>query len=259
MILFKDISYAQGAYDMGSNPDPAVMMKMSGAYTVSKSLYYDSQAARNYNNAVAAGKVPLMYHFAGGGDPVAEADWFVKAVSPLAENDVLALDWEIENSDPVGWVTAFVNEVFNRTSVWPWVYMDIDRLNSFDWSGILDKCGLWCAAPSFSFDAQLPVKYTVIAQQGPIENGVDTDAFFGDVDQLKKYGYHVAPVTTPQPPVPAPDPTPVPPTPAPVPDPAPVPENPPQPTPPPVVHTPTGGVGFFAALWNWVKALFGIK
>lgn len=221
MILFKDISYAQGLYNMDANPDPAVMMKMSGAYTVSKGLYYDTQAARNYNNAVRLGKVPLMYHFAGGGDPIAEADWFVKAVSPLAENDCLALDWEIEHSDPVGWCLAFVNEVFNRTGVWPWIYMDIDRLNRFDWTPVLSKCGLWCAAPSYGFDDNLPIKYAVIAQQGPIVGGVDTDAFFGTIDQLKKYGYH-APVV---PPTPIPTPEPIPPTPEPLPTPEPTPPS----------------------------------
>lgn len=249
MILFKDISYAQGLYNMDANPDPAVMMKMSGFYTVSHLPYYDDQAARNYNNAVAAGKVPLMYHFAGGADPVQEADWFIGAVSPLAENDVLALDWEIQNPDPVGWCNAFVNRVHDRTGVWPWIYMNMSTANAYDWAPVMANCGYWCAAPSFGFDEVLPVKYPQIAQQGPIVGGVDTDAFFGTVEQLKLYGYHVtqpvpaplpvppAPEPLPNPPVPtppAPEPTPDPvPTPTPDPVPAPDPTPTPEPTPPP--------------------------
>lgn len=232
MILFKDISYAQGVYDMGSNPDQAIMMKMSGFYTGSLQPYYDAQAARNYNNAVAAGKVPLMYHFAGGADPIAEADFFIGACSPLAENDLMALDWEIQHADPVGWCLAFVNRVHERTGMWPWVYMNMSTANAYDWSPVFNNCGYWCAAPSYGFDDALPVKYPQIAQQGPIVNGVDTDAFFGTLDQLKKYGYHAVappvPVPTPPPapdpvPEPVPDPTPKPPAPDPIPDPAPVP------------------------------------
>lgn len=245
MILFKDISYAQGAYNMAANGDPAVMMKMSGFYTSAKTPYYDAQAARNYQNAVAAGKVPLMYHFAGGADPVQEADFFIGAVSPLAENDGLALDWEIEHDDAEGWIRAFVNRVHDRTGVWPWIYMDMDRANRYNMDDVWANCGFWCAAPSFGFDDTLPVKVPQIAQQGPIVGGVDTDAFFGDIEQLKKYCYHAvappAPAPAPDPtpvPTPVPDPEPKPPTPEPTPEPTPDPEPTPTPTPeptPPVV------------------------
>lgn len=235
MVLFKDTSYAQGEYDMGSNTDPAVMMKMSGFYTGSKQPYYDVQAARNYQNAVVAGKVPMMYHFAGGGDPIAEADWFVKACSPLAQGDLLALDWEIEHDDAEGWIRAFAEHVHATTGVWPWIYMDMDRANRYNMPDVWANCGYWCAAPSFGFDDTLPVKIPQIAQQGPIENGVDTDAFFGDLDQLKKYGYQggaqpaPTPVLVPEPtPVPTPDPQP---TPGPVPDPEPSPQPTPTPAP----------------------------
>jgi len=86
-----------------NNGDPAIAIKMSGG---DDGLYYDSQATNNYNHAVAAGKVPIGYHFAGAKDPIAEADFFVRSMNPLAENDVLALDWEVSHPDPVGWCTT---------------------------------------------------------------------------------------------------------------------------------------------------------
>lgn len=269
-VLFNDISYAQGAYNMAGDPNPFVMMKMSGFYTSAKTPYYDAQAARNYQQAVAHGKVPGMYHFAGGADPVAEADFFVGACSPLAENDVMALDWEIQHPDPVGWCLAFVNRVHERTGVWCLVYMNISTANAYDWSRVFNNCGYWCAAPSFSFDAQIPVKYPQIAQQGPIVNGVDCDAFFGSLDQLKKYGYHAVappapqpapapqpsptPAPVPEPPAPAPVPQPAPePTPTPAPGPTPTPSPQPSPSPAPTPSDPTSGikgtlVALFAAL-----------
>jgi hypothetical protein len=273
-VTFKDVSQYQGNYDM-NNGDPAIAIKMSGG---DAGLYYDSKASLNYTHAIANGKVVIGYHFAGGQDPVTEADFFIRAMSPLAENDVLALDWEIQNPDPVGWCTQFVNHVHDVTGVWPLVYLNMSTANAHDWSPVFNNCGYWCAAPSFSFDDTLPVKYPQVAQQGPIVDGVDTDAFFGTIEQLKAYGYHAQIQEPPTPPAPAP--------PAPTPDPVPVPEPttpvtppiiqpvpeppvtplvtppanpPPAPPKPPVVPTHAGGVGFFAQLWAFILRLFGRK
>lgn len=244
-LLFKDISQYQTEYNMGNDPNPIIAIKMSGG---DAGLYYDSHANANYNNASNAGKGIVMYHFAGGGDPIAEADFFIHAVSPLAENDVLALDWEVQHPDPVGWCKEFMERINNLTGVWPWIYMNMSTANAHDWSPVMNHSGYWCAAPSYGFDDTLPVNYPQIAQQGPIVGGIDTDAFFGEMAEFNAYGWH-APVTpptsTPEPeptPVPEPEPTPEP---TPEPEPTPVPEDPlpdpmPEPTPlpePPVRQT----------------------
>lgn len=206
-ILFTDRSQWNGVYDALGDPNLAVALKMSGG---DAGLYFDSQASVNYSNASAAGKVIIGYHFAGGSDPIGEAAFFLRAMSPLAENDILALDWEIQHADPVGWCTAFVNHIHEQTGIWPLVYMNMSTANAYDWSPVFNNCGYWCAAPSYSFDDTLPVKYPQIAQQGPIVNGIDTDAFFGTIDQLKAYGYHAtSPSVLPEAPpsVPVPEPT----------------------------------------------------
>jgi GH25 family lysozyme M1 (1,4-beta-N-acetylmuramidase) len=149
-ILGKDVSqwnnYAPDTEDF-------VMIKMSGG---DAGLYFDSKASVNYTNAKNAGKVVGGYHFAGGGDPIAEATYFLKAMSPVAENDIFALDWEIQHANPVAWAQAFVNEVHSKVGVWPLIYINISTCNAYDWSPVLANCGLWLAAPSYSYNANAP-------------------------------------------------------------------------------------------------------
>lgn len=260
MLPFKDISYAQGLWNMDTDNDQIVAMKASGFYTGAHTPYLDAQLTRNYADAIRLGKVPILYHFAGGADAATEAAYFIAAIHPLAEGDVYALDWEIDVDDPVGWVLTFVTAVYTATGTWPLVYMDISRLNAYDWSAVLANCPLWCAAPSYGWSDTLPVKYTVSAQQGPIVNGVDTDMWFGTLDGLKACGYHVPNEPTPTPtPAPMP-PTPPAPSPAPVPIPAPTPEPLPTPAPTP---TPTPNPGprelWVVQFFNWLKRLLGIN
>ena len=234
MLNGKDVSHWNN-YTPGS--EDFVMIKMGGG---DAGLYMDSKASLNYSNAVNAGKVVGGYWFAGGGEPVAEADYFVRCMSPLAENDVYALDWEIQHTDPVGWVNSFVTEVHNKIGVWCLVYLNISTVNAYDWSPVLANCGLWLAAPSYTFEQNAPVSHTYVMQQGPIVGGIDSDAFFGDRAQLQAYGYHAVVPPNPTPtPAPTPEPTPTPePVPTPTPDPTPVPPpvvvTPPTPTPHPV-------------------------
>lgn len=280
-VAFKDISApGQGVYNMAANGDQMIMIKMSGGDGVSTPLYFDTQAANNYNNAIRADKVPFGYHFYGGGDPVTEADFFLRAMSPLAEGDGMALDiesgtrWNPQtDSLAVSKVKAFVQHIHDMTGVWPWVYMNMSTANMYDWSPVFNNCGYWCAAPSYSFDATLPVKYPQIAQQGPIVGGVDTDMAFADLDTIKKYTYHAVndptkqPAPTPDPvpsPTPAPAPAPAPsptPDPAPVPDPTPTPDPTPAPTPEPspAPSKPSPIQSFITALVQWLKSLVGLK
>lgn len=243
-LPFQDISYAQGDYDMGANTDEIIAIRMSSG---DGGLHFDTQATKNYDAAHAAGKVIIQYHFGGTADPTTEANFFVEACSPFAENDIYCLD--VERGQDAGWVNTFAEVVHTATGCWPLVYMNISTANSV-YPGVTD-CGLWLAAPSWGFDQEITELHsgiTYVAQQGPIVNGVDSDMFFApDLDHVKAYGYKVpvvpAPVPptepTPAPTVPTPDPTPVP-APAPTPEPTnPDPVSTTSPAPSPVVVTTT--------------------
>jgi hypothetical protein len=227
-----DISQYQGAYkDYGT---PIVFMKMSGG---DAGLYYDAQASGNYYGAKSQGKGVGLYHFAGGGNPVAEADFFVKACSPLEENDVLVLDWEVQHANPVEWCRQFAQRVHDLTGVWVLLYINLATLRAYDWSPVLSNCGLWIAA--WTGDPNVDINtggfpYVVHQYRG---SPLDLDAVWLTMEQFNRYGYHAST------PAPQPEPTPVPvpvPEPVPVPTPEPVPTPTPEPTPVPVpVPTPT--------------------
>lgn len=247
-VKAKDISRYQGNWqDTG---EPIVMIKMSGG---DAGLYMDSHAASNYDSAAKAGKAIGGYHFGGGVlSAEAEATYFLKAMSPLAENDVYALDVEAHlasRPDVVSWVQDFVNYIHLHINVWPLVYMNLSTLNAHDWSPVLANCGLWLADWAVSPDATIPTHYMYVMQQYSDGPNYDHDAWFGTVDQFKKYGYHMQqPTPIPQPTPPAPNPTPLPspeptltpaPTPTPIPEPVPAPQSTPTPHPEPVTVPPT--------------------
>lgn len=233
----KDISRYQGAFsDTG---EQIILIKMSGG---DDGLYMDSQASQHYSAAVAASKAVGGYHFGGGVlGAEAEAAYFLKAMSPVAENDVFALDVEAAlagRADVVQWSLDFCHYIHDHTNVWPLVYMNLSTLNAHDWTPVLNNCGLWLADWAVSPDATIPTHYTYVMQQYSDGPNYDHDAFFGTVEQFKAYGYHA----TPSVPVQLPEPPPVAPTPEPIVEPAPEAPTPEAPAPAPApgdVITPT--------------------
>lgn len=251
------MSYIQAVdisqYQSGDDYDAQIyMIKMSGG---DAGVYYDARASQHYYGAKSRGKSVGMYHFAGGTDPIVESNFFIRACSPLEENDVMALDWEVQHPDPVGWCLAFVNNVHDQTGVWPLLYINLATLRAYNWQPVLDKCGLWLAAWNGDPEGTIDTgghPYIMHQYQG---SPLDLDAWFESIDTFNKYGYHAAqpapepapdpgpaPQPTPDPtPVPVPDPEPVPdPTPTPTPDPQPTPDPEPTPTPAPKPANPKG-------------------
>lgn len=204
-----DVSQQQGDINWSLVDRPITLIKMSGG---DAGLYTDNRATANYYGAKAASKAIGMYHFAGGGDPGNEADFFISACSPLEEDDVMILDWELPHNDPVGWCKTFRDRVHDRTGVWVLLYINLATLNQYDWTPVLDNSGLWLAAWNNDPEALLTNKTYVMHQYSStgavpgVTGRTDLDAWFGTVEQFKKYGYHAPtsstpPVNTPVPPV----------------------------------------------------------
>jgi len=235
MIPAKDISRWQGTYT--ETGEPIVLIKISGG---DQGLYYDSQATNNYNETIAHGHAFGGYHFAGGTDPIAEANFFVNGMKPLLTGEVPILDWEISNPDPVGWCNRFIDQVraaCGNPNQGGLIYMNLSTLMAHDWSPVLAKWGLyladWNNNPAGTINTGGKVYVMQQFNDGP---NYDHDEWFGTLDDFHAYGWH-----TPQPaPAPAPTPPPVA-APAPAPTPALAP-TPPVVPPAPVVTPPVPNV-----------------
>jgi len=254
-----DVSMWQGNIDWpavkGAGYEIAVI-KVSGG---DDGCYIDPKANQNFYQAQASGFAIGTYHFAGGTDARHEAEYFVAACSPLDENQVLVLDWEVQNPDPVGWCYTFVNRVHEMTGVWPLIYMNGSTRNSYDWTPVTNNCGVWIAWYDRDPNADLPVQGTYLMHQYTssgsvpgISGRVDLDAWYDSIETWNKYGWHAPQTTPPVVPEPAPITPPVVPTPE-------VPTPPTPPTPPvvePVVPpTPEPITPVLPPKKSWIRKL----
>lgn len=105
----------------------------------------DWEAAKN------AGKLLGLYHYAAGGDPVVEADYFINNIKNYVGQAVLALDWESYQNAAwgnVSWCRRFVDRVHETTKVWPLIYVSQSAIPQV--ANLANTCGLWVAYYKYS-------------------------------------------------------------------------------------------------------------
>ena len=123
-----------------------VIVKMSQG-----TWYINPYADEQYRASKAAGKLLGAYHYAEGGDPVKEAQYFVNKVGDRIGECILVIDWEgYQNSafgsgKDVDWCYKFANEVYRLTGVRILPYMSKSVTKRHDWSKVAEDCLLWCA------------------------------------------------------------------------------------------------------------------
>lgn len=108
--------------------------------------YVNPACNQDYEAAKGAGKLLGLYHYAGGGDPIAEADYFINNIKNYVGEAVLALDWErYQNSafGNAGWCRKFVDRVHDTTGVWPLIYVSQSVIPQV--ANCANTCGLWVA------------------------------------------------------------------------------------------------------------------
>ena len=108
--------------------------------------YVNPRCNHQYELAGQLGKLRGLYHYAGGGNPEAEAQYFINNIKNYVGKAVLILDWESYQNASWGntsWARRFVDEVHRLTGVWPLIYVQESAL--WQVANCAQYCGVWVA------------------------------------------------------------------------------------------------------------------
>ena len=137
-----DISSWQKGMNVAAVPADFVIMKATqGTWLV------DSCCDNFYQQAKKAGKLRGVYHYAEGGDAIAEANYFLKNIEGYIGDAILVLDWESTDNPTFGkndfnWCKKWLDHVYEKTGVRPLLYCSAAFRSRFN--GIGDY-GMWIA------------------------------------------------------------------------------------------------------------------
>ena len=109
--------------------------------------YADPSAKDLAHQTLQSGRRLGMYHFAhpGKNTAQAEAEWFLKIVQPYIGKAILALDWEADTISDTAWAKEWLDIVYQKSGVRPWIYMSESVANRYDWTDVAKDYRLWMA------------------------------------------------------------------------------------------------------------------
>lgn len=137
-----DISHWQSSLDASKVTAEFIIIKATQG-----TWYVNPSCSIHYSQAKHSGKKLGLYHYAEGGDPVKEADYFIAQISNYIGEAILCLDWEKEDNATYGhndkaWIKAFCDRVAQRIGVNPLVYLSASIRGYADGIG---NYGKWIA------------------------------------------------------------------------------------------------------------------
>ena len=138
-----DISSYQSGIDLSVVPCDFVIIKATQG-----TGYVNPDCDRAYQQAKRAGKLRGTYHYVGGGNAVAEADYYVNTIKGYLRDGLLAIDWEAEQNSAWGneaYLEQLVRRVIERTGVKPLIYSMASRYAQVAAVAKKLDCGLWIA------------------------------------------------------------------------------------------------------------------
>ena len=138
-----DISSYQSGIDLTVVPCDFVIIKATQG-----TGYVNPDCDRAYQQAKRAGKLRGTYHYVGGGNAVAEADYYVNNIKGYLKDGLLAIDWEAEQNSAWGneaYLEQLVRRVIERTGVKPLIYSMASRYAQVAAVAKKLDCGLWIA------------------------------------------------------------------------------------------------------------------
>ena len=208
MLRVVDVASHQAGIVTGALDCDAVICKATEG-----TGYVNPYCDEHYQSAKAAGKLLGVYHYASGGNPEAEAEFFINNVQGYLHEAILVLDWESGNNAAWGdssWVARFCAHVVALTGINPMIY--VQRSAASQCVGLGDY-GIWLAEyPDYAprgWDAYYPPNYSgdyamhqytssgnISGWGGPL----DLSLFFGDENAWRAYAVATEhPIPAPQP------------------------------------------------------------
>lgn len=140
MLRVVDVASHQAGIVTGSLDCDAVICKATEG-----TGYVNPYCDEHYQSAKAAGKLLGVYHYASGGNPEAEAEFFINNVQGYLREAILVLDWESGNNAAWGdssWVARFCAHIVALTGINPMIYVQRSAANQC--TGLGDY-GIWLA------------------------------------------------------------------------------------------------------------------
>lgn len=138
-----DIASYQSGIDLTVVPCDFVIIKATQG-----TGYVNPDCDRAYQQAKRAGKLRGTYHYVGGGNAVAEADYYVNNIKGYLRDGLLAIDWEAEQNSAWGneaYLEQLVRRVIERTGIKPLIYSMASRYAQVAAVAKKLDCGLWIA------------------------------------------------------------------------------------------------------------------
>lgn len=206
MLRVVDVASHQAGIVTGALDCDAVICKATEG-----TGYVNPYCDEHYQSAKAGGKLLGVYHYASGGNPEAEAEFFVNNIQGYLHEAILVLDWESGDNAAWGdssWVARFCAHIVALTGINPMIYVQRSAANQC--VGLGDY-GIWLAEyPDYAprgWDAYYPPNYSgdyamhqftssgaISGWSGPL----DLSLFFGDANAWLAYaGATGQPVPTP--------------------------------------------------------------
>ena len=195
MLRVVDVASHQAGIVTGALDCDAVICKATEG-----TGYVNPYCDEHYQSAKAGGKLLGVYHYASGGNPEAEAEFFVNNIQGYLHEAILVLDWESGDNAGWGdssWVARFCAHIVALTGINPMIY--VQRSAASQCVGLGDY-GIWLAEyPDYAprgWDAYYPPNYSgdyamhqftssgnIAGYGGPL----DLSLFFGDENAWRAY------------------------------------------------------------------------
>lgn len=155
------------------------------------------------DKTLASGRLLGFYHYAEGGDPLKEAEYFYNAIKAYKGRAAVALDWEGQDNKLFGtgfdvqWCKRFLDRIAELMEAKPLIYMSKSTTRMCDWSSVATSYPLWVAqyasnnttgyqsnpwTDSYSFGAwakPLIFQYSATGRVNGYEGDLDLDLFYG--------------------------------------------------------------------------------